>query len=87
MRGITRNSGKDSAGSKIIQGSPNVFANNKPVVRIGDKVKGHGSGKHGHPRMATGSNNVFTNNIPTCRKGDKATCGHHSTGSSDTFVN
>lgn len=87
MPGISRDAGQDSAGGAIIQGSPNVFADNKPVVRIGDAVQGHGKGEHAGPVMAEGSPNVFTNNIPTCRQGDAATCGHRSTGSGDVFVN
>ena len=87
MPGISRDAGQDAAGGAIIQGSPNVFANNKPVARIGDAVAGHGVGLHAAPVMATGSDNVITNNIPTCRAGDIANCGHPSSGSGDTFVN
>lgn len=87
MPGIARDSGEDVAGGKIIVGSPNVFANNKKVARIGDAVEAHGPGAHGGPVMATGSNNVFTNNIPTCKAGDIASCGHPSSGSGNVFVN
>lgn len=87
MPGIARDSGQDVAGGAIVSGSPNVFANNKPVARIGDAVAGHGRGPHAGPVMAAGSGNVFTNNIPTSRAGDPATCGHPSTGSGDVFVN
>lgn len=87
MPGISRNTGQDVAGGAIVAGSPNVFANNKKVARIGDAVAGHGPGSHGGPVMATGSGNVITNNIPTCRAGDVATCGHPSTGSGNVFVN
>ena len=87
MPGIARDAGKDVPGGVIIQGSPNVFANNKPVARIGDAVAGHGPGEHGGPVMAEGSGNVITNNIPTCREGDIATCGHPTSGSRDVFVN
>lgn len=87
MPGIARDSGQDVAGGPIIEGSPNVFANNKPVARIGDKVQGHGVGVHAAPVMAEGSPNVITNFIPTCRAGDIASCGHPSSGSSDVFVN
>ncbi len=87
MPGIARDAGQDVAGGAIIAGSPNVFANNKPVARVGDAVAGHGRGSHRGPTMAAGSSNVFTNNIATCREGDPATCGHPSTGSSDVFVN
>lgn len=87
MPGIARDAGQDVAGGPIIQGSPNVTANNKPVARIGDAVAGHGPGAHGGPVMAQGSPNVITNNIPTSREGDLATCGHPSTGSGDVFIN
>ena len=87
MPGISRDAGTDVAGGAIIQGSPNVFANNKPVARVGDAVAGHGRGPHAGPVMAAGSGNVFTNNIPTCRAGDPATCGHPASGSSNVFVN
>jgi len=87
MPGIARDAGQDVAGGAIIQGSPNVFANNKPVARIGDAVAGHGKSPHAAPVMAEGSGNVLTNNIPTCRAGDTATCGHPTSGSSNVFVN
>ena len=87
MPGITRDAGADVAGGAIIQGSGNVFANNKPVVRKGDAVAGHGKAPHSSPVMAVGSGNVFTNNIATCRAGDPATCGHSASGSGNVFVN
>lgn len=85
-QGIARNAGKDVAGGAIIKGSPDVFANDKPVARKGDAVAGHGRGAHRAPVMAEGSPVVFTNNIVTSREGDTATCGHPSTGSGDVFV-
>ena len=87
MPGIVRDAGQDVAGGPIIQGSNNVFANNKPVVRIGDAVAGHGRGPHASPVMASGSPNVFVNNIPVCRAGDVASCGHPASGSNNVFVN
>jgi uncharacterized Zn-binding protein involved in type VI secretion len=86
MPGVARNAGQDVAGGAIIQGSPDVFTNNKPTARIGDAVAGHGRGPHAGPVMAAGSGNVFTNAIPTSREGDPATCGHPSTGSGDVFA-
>lgn len=85
-QGISRDAGQDTAGGPIIQGSPNVFANDKPVVRKGDAVAGHGRGPHRSPVLADGSPVVFTNDIVTSREGDPATCGHISTGSGDVFV-
>lgn len=86
MPGVSRNAGTDTAGGPIIQGSPNVFTNNDPTVRIGDAVQGHGPGVHAGPVMAEGSGNVFTNGIPTTRAGDLATCGDAATGSGDVFA-
>lgn len=87
MPGVVRNSGQDVAGGALVEGSPNVFANNKPVVRIGDAVAGHGLSPHSSPVMAEGSPNVITNNIQTCRAGDTATCGHPASGSGNVFAN
>jgi len=86
MPGVARDAGRDIAGGPIIQGSPNVFVNNKPVARVGDRVAPHGDPPHSSPVMATGSPNVFTNNIKTCKAGDIATCGHPTSGSSDVFI-
>jgi uncharacterized Zn-binding protein involved in type VI secretion len=60
MPGIARDSGQDVAGGGLVQGSGNVFANSKPVARVGDAVAGHGRGPHRGPVMAAGSGNVFT---------------------------
>jgi uncharacterized Zn-binding protein involved in type VI secretion len=87
MPGVVRNSGTDIAGGALIQGSPDVFVENKPVVRIGDAVAGHGRGPHAAPVMASGSSTVFVNNIKVCREGDSATCGHTASGSGTVFVN
>ena len=87
MPGVVRDAGTDVTGGLNIQGSPTVFANNRPVVRVGDAVQPHGSGAHAGPRMIAGSSNVFTNNIRTCRAGDPANCGHRATGSSNVFAN
>lgn len=86
MPGVSRNAGTDSAGGAIIQGSPDVFTNGDPTVRVGDAVAGHGPGSHAGPVMAAGSGNVFTNGISTVRAGDPATCGDLATGSSDVFA-
>ena len=86
MPGIARNSGTDVAGVALIQGSPNVFVENKPAVRIGDAVAGHGIARHAGPVMATGSGTVFVNNIAVCREGDTADCGHPTSGSGTVFA-
>jgi uncharacterized Zn-binding protein involved in type VI secretion len=67
-------------------GSPDVFTNNKPTVRIGDTTV------CGDP-ASQGSPTVFANNIAVHRLGD-ATGGHGSwvpnaaaTGSNNVFAN
>jgi uncharacterized Zn-binding protein involved in type VI secretion len=87
MPGIVRDKGKDQAGGQLIKGSPTVFANNKPVVRVKDNVSGHGSGPHQGPVMITGSKNVYANNKKVCRAKDQASCGHQAKGSKDVIVN
>jgi len=84
--GVSRNAGQDSAGGALIQGSGDVFTNDKPTVRVGDAVAGHGRGAHRGPVMADGSKTVFTNNISTVRQGDPASCGHPATGSGDVYA-
>lgn len=88
MPGITRNSGQDVAGGALIEGSGDVFANDKPVVRIGDAVAGHGSGAHAAPVMAEGNGrNVYANEILICHANNIASCGHPASGSGDVWVN
>ena len=77
----------DQAGGLIIEGSPDVQVNGKPVVRVGDKVSPHGPGAHNSPKMIEGSTTVFCNGKPVCRNGDKASCGHTaSSGSGNVYV-
>ena len=87
MPGIARDDGQDVAGGALIQGSSNVFVENKPVVRIGDAVAGHGRSPHNSPTMSAGSGNVFANGIGVCREGDAASCGHTASGSGTVFAN
>jgi uncharacterized Zn-binding protein involved in type VI secretion len=87
MPGIVRDSGQDVSGGANIQGSGSVLANNKPVVRKGDLVAGHGREQHAGPVMVGASGNVFADNKPVCRAGDIASCGHPANGSSNVFVN
>lgn len=86
MPGISRKD-QDTAGGKIIEGSSNVFANGKGVVRKGDAVAGHDKSPHDAPVMVGCSPNVFANGICVVREGDAASCGHTASGSSDVFAN
>ena len=85
MAGVVRR-GQDIAGGVLIQGSSNVFVENKEAVHIGDIVAPHGRFPHSSPIMISGSKTVFVNNIPICREGDIASCGHVVTGSSTVFA-
>ncbi len=70
-------------------GSGNVFANGKPVSRVGDNNTGHllpGSPCPGHATpIASGSGSVFVNGIPCGRSGDP-TCTNVSAGSPNVFA-
>lgn len=85
MSGATRQ-GQDTTGGTNIEGSPNVFTNGSPQVRVGDSVASHGKCPHCSPVMSSGSGSVFVNGIPACRSGDSATCGHTASGSGDVFI-
>jgi uncharacterized Zn-binding protein involved in type VI secretion len=85
MFGITRRQ-IDTAGGPLLEGSSNVFANGKSVVRLGDRVQSHGRSNHSSAVMIEGSSTVFCNGKPVCRKGHRATCGDQATGSSNVFL-
>ena len=87
MPGVARKD-TDAAGGVAIEGSENVFVNSFGVVRIGDRVAGHGLPPHSPPpSMSEGSTNVFVNGIGVCREGDSASCGHIISGSDNVSVN
>ncbi len=72
-------------------GSPNIFVNNKPLMRVGDAYVPHGcpvcpEPSHGR-RLAAGSSTVFINGKPAGRVGDAIDCGGQAqTGSSNVFI-
>jgi len=74
-----------------VDGSPSVFVNDKPVMRVGDPYEAHGCGtcpKPPHGRaLAAGSPTVYTNDKATGRIGDAIDCGGSAaTGSGDVFL-
>lgn len=95
MPGIIRETdlsqGSDQPPSLPIQASPNVFADNIPVVRVGDQYAPHPNTNQPHPgRTASqGSPNVFANNLAVQRAGDAISCGDsaNGTGSPDVIIN
>lgn len=76
----------DSAGGQLTSGSPTVYINGHPVVRVGDSIAGHGIGEHSGPTMTTGSSSVTVDGLPVCRAGDQASCGHAASSTSNVFI-
>lgn len=73
------------------EGSPNVFANGRPVHRLGDG--GATNCPHsGNFKSTSGSGSVFVNGRPITRIGDTTNCticgenGTHSGGSNNVFA-
>ncbi|WP_147393159.1 RHS repeat-associated core domain-containing protein, partial [Paracoccus siganidrum] len=56
---------------KIAEGSPDVFFENQPVARVGDKVACQ---EHSVSAVAEGAETVWANNMPIARIGHKTTC-------------
>lgn len=86
-RKLVRVGDSHACGATDVSGSPNVFANGKPVHRCGD------ASSHGATQVEC-SSNVFANNKGIARIGDDHSgCpGLHPpnpevTGSPDTYVN
>lgn len=88
--GVDQCSGHDGFNPRICDsGSPNVFVNNKAVVRVGDHWITHTDNNNNHDSTsATGSPNVFANGKAKCRIGDSVECGSTmANGSSNVLVN
>jgi uncharacterized Zn-binding protein involved in type VI secretion len=73
------------------EGSPDVYVNGRPLMRVGDAyvphpcVLGHAP-PHGR-KLAKGSASVFINGKPAGRIGDAIDCGGKAqTGSSNVFI-
>lgn len=71
-----------------IEGSPNVYVNGKPVLRVGDKYAPHTCGDSKHDgACSSGSSSVFCNGKPVARVGDDVSCGAAvAMGSPNVFV-
>jgi len=70
--------GHDACKSRIaLEGSPDVFIDGKPVVRVGDRWEMHGCPAHpAHNGVVTqGSDEVSLNGMPVARIGDPLNCG------------
>lgn len=65
--------------SQATGGSPDVYVNSRPLMRVGDAYAPHGcpscpEPSHGRS-LATGSGSVFVNGKPAGRIGDAIDCG------------
>jgi uncharacterized Zn-binding protein involved in type VI secretion len=72
-------------------GSPNVFVNGKPLMRVGDSYQAHGCSSCPEPShgraLAKGSSTVFINGQPAGRIGDAIDCGGKAAqGSPNVFI-
>ena len=60
---------------EVIEGSPNVFMGNKPVARVGDKVRcDDHPWEPGGPLIAEGVSTVFANGKQIARAGHQSNC-------------
>ncbi|NPB03608.1 MAG: hypothetical protein GXO39_04250 [Thermotogae bacterium] len=94
MPSLSRLNDAESHACHITSGSDNVFANGRPVARVGDGVCCAVPGKpHPSPgRIVQGSPNVFANGRAVARLGDATMhvkCGGGTVvgGSPNIFVN
>jgi uncharacterized Zn-binding protein involved in type VI secretion len=87
-RGVIRAGTDHAEGALDVPTQDTVFCNNALVVRMGDRVVGHGSSPHSpHPTMETACTTVFVDGQAVCGNGDFATCCHPAIpGSSNTFI-
>jgi uncharacterized Zn-binding protein involved in type VI secretion len=84
-RRVIRVGDPGSHGGMVITGSPDVFANSKPVARLGDL---YACPIHGINPIVTASPNTTANSKGVVRVGDLTLCGATLIeGSPDTFCN
>ena len=71
-----------------VGGSPNVYTNNIPTVRLNDPWDSHacpGTPPHSG-NTSSGSSTVYVNNLPVCRIGDSISCGGASAEGSPNVI-
>lgn len=70
-----------------VEGSPNVFANSKAVVRNGDKYALHSNGPSPHPEVAIADGTVYANGKAVHKVGNVNSCSDETlNGSPDVFI-
>ncbi|MDU8925661.1 PAAR domain-containing protein, partial [Pasteurellaceae bacterium LIM206] len=68
----------------VLQGSPNVFFENKAVARVGDLIQC--SDHTGEQFVAEGAETVFANGLPISRIGHSTTCDGSLVGGRETVL-
>lgn len=85
MAKIIRIGDPGSHGGSVTTGSPDTFANNKKVARVGDT---YSCPIHGPNPITSGSSDVTANGQAVARVGDTTACGATlQVGSSNTEAN
>jgi uncharacterized Zn-binding protein involved in type VI secretion len=83
MPAIAHKSDPISHGGLIISGSDNVYAENKPVARVGDLVRCR---RHGVKLIISGADSVRTNGKVTGMNGSICSCGALVLSSGSVYV-
>lgn len=85
MPGIARVRTDTAKGVILGPGAPTVFADNKTVSLIGDKVAPHGKSPHTSPTLVTnGASTVLADGGIPAMQGTVASCTHTVTSASNT---
>lgn len=85
MPGIARVKTDVARGVITGPGAATVFADNKKVSLIGDKVAGHGKAPHTSPTLVSnGASTVLADGGIPAMQGTVASCGHTITNASST---
>lgn len=83
MPAIAHKSDLISHGGFILNGSDNVYAEDKPVARVGDIVRCR---RHGIKLIISGAKSVRTNSKVTGMNGSLCSCGALVLSSGSVFV-
>ena len=86
MPKIVRKNDKDAGGGKALKGDDTFIVNNRPAVRDGAPVSGHGLPPHSGPVTQGGSKSFILTNIKANYVGNTDTCGHPRIEGSDDFI-
>jgi len=87
MPNIARVLTDNAKGVILGPGASTVFADNKKVSLIGDKVSPHGKPPHTAPTIVSGgASTVLADGGIPAMVGSTATCGHNVAGGSPTVI-